>query len=131
MKRFFILAVISSLAITACGRTEEASDSGSGSARGRYAGVGVFDAGRLWSKMIVPTTQQDDSSARLSDDEHVIVVVDSQTGEVRQCGDHSGYCIGVSPWGTKDGATPLLPAKLSAHSEDLDAAEMEANTEKR
>jgi hypothetical protein len=32
------------------------------------------------------------------DDQAIIVVVDSATGEIRSCGDLSGYCIGQNPW---------------------------------
>jgi len=59
---------------------------------------------------------KDAQQARISDDEHVIVVIDSQTGEVRQCGDHSGYCVAMAPWKRAD----TLPMKLTAHAEDLE-----------
>lgn len=85
---------------------------------GRYAGIGTFDAGRLWAEMAA-TAPTDPAAARLEDDEHVIVVVDSHTGEVRQCGDHSGFCVSMNPW--SGGAPAAAPVKLRKHAADLDA----------
>lgn len=84
--------------------------------QGRYAGIGVFDAGRLWAQMSGAASATDPAAAGIADDEHVIVVLDSHTGEVRQCGDHSGYCVAMSPW---SGSPPRLPAKLAKHAADL------------
>ena len=85
---------------------------------GRFAGIGVFDVGRLWSEMAVPGTQKDPAPATIRDDEHIIVVVDSHTGEVRQCGDHSGYCVAMNPW-TGTGGQNVLPVKLTKHAADI------------
>ncbi len=87
-------------------------------ARGRFAGIGVYEAGRVWQQMTVPDPK-DPAMAKLADDEHVIVVVDSRTGEVRQCGDHSGYCVAMNPWA---GSPPTgLPTRLRKHAADLDS----------
>ena len=93
--------------------------------RGRYAGIGTYDAGRLWQQIVAPDPK-DPAAAKLADDEHVIVVLDSHTGEVRQCGDHSGYCVAMNPWSTGSAAAPV---KLVKHAADLDA-EAEASTNK-
>lgn len=95
--------------------------------QGRFAGIGVFDAGRLWAEMTASTSKADAALARIEDDEHVIVVLDSHTGEVRQCGDHSGYCVAMNPWSGK-GAQNILPVKLTKHASDL-AAEDRANAD--
>ncbi|MEO6360922.1 MAG: hypothetical protein ABIO43_10160 [Sphingomicrobium sp.] len=58
--------------------------------------------------------------AKLEDDENVIVVIDSQTGEVRQCGDHSGFCVTMTPWAAQ-GPRTAAPVKLKKHAADLDA----------
>lgn len=87
---------------------------------GRYSGIGVFDAGRLWAEMSGPGSKADAATARLADDEHIIVVLDSHTGEVRQCGDHSGYCVAMNPW-TRTGPQTTLPVKLAKHASDLAA----------
>lgn len=67
----------------------------------------------------------DTALAKLQDDEHVIVVIDSHTGEVRQCGDHSGYCVSMNPWGGQASGA-MLPVKLSKHAADLDAEDQAA-----
>ena len=85
---------------------------------GRYAGIGVFQTGRLWSQIAGQPDAKDPALARLADDEHIIVVLDSHSGEVRQCGDHSGYCVAMNPW---QGAGVALPLKVRRHLEDLDA----------
>lgn len=87
---------------------------------GRYAGIGVFDAGTLWARADIGQRKGDAAAANLSDDEHIIVVVDSDTGEVRECGDHSGACFAMNPWTTAI-AGRQLPARLTAHMADLQA----------
>jgi hypothetical protein len=49
--------------------------------------------------------------------------VDSQTGEIRQCGNLSGHCIRMNPWEARQSP----PARVVEHQADLDrAAEEEA-----
>ena len=88
--------------------------------RGRYSGIGIYEAGRLWSQAKVDPATQMAGKAGLADDEHVIVVVDSRTGEVRQCGDHSGVCVAMNPWSGGRSATKL-PVELTKNAADLDA----------
>ena len=85
---------------------------------GRYAGIGTFDAGRLWQEMKGAAKLRDKPAAQLADDEHVIVVLDSHTGEIRECGDHSGFCVTMNPWavGARPAATPVT---LNRHAADL------------
>jgi hypothetical protein len=99
---------------------------------GRFSGIGVFEAGRLWELMAVPSppdAKKDPAAATLQDDEHVIVVVDTHTGEVRQCGDHSGFCVAMNPW-TGTGPQNMLPAKMVKHEADL-IAEQEAENKRQ
>lgn len=106
------------LLLAGCNQSPTAAASGPKSS-GRFAGIGVFETGRLWREMERSDSPKDRALATLQDDEHVIVVLDSHTGEIRQCGDHSGYCIAMNPWA---GASPRnsLPAKLARHAADLD-----------
>jgi hypothetical protein len=60
----------------------------------------------------------DSSRSRIADDEHVVVLVDTVSGEVRQCGDHSGVCVAMNPWTSK---APALPASLAEHAAELEA----------
>lgn len=96
---------------------------------GRYAGIGTFEAGRLWQEAKDGPASKDSSAARLADDEHVIVVLDSHTGEVRQCGDHSGFCVAMNPW-QASAVTTVTPVKLSKHAADLDAEEKRSGSGK-
>jgi hypothetical protein len=89
---------------------------------GRYAGVGVYDAGHLWHAIENAPEPADSDAARVTDDEHVIVVVDSHSGEIRQCGDHSGYCVTINPW-TNSGHVPGLPSRLGAHGAEREPAD--------
>lgn len=92
---------------------------------GRYAGIGVFAPGNLWSRMALPKTKAVPQAATTADDEHIIVVVDSDTGEVRQCGDHSGYCTAMNPWTKAIAPQQHAPVTLTAHAADV-AREAEA-----
>ena len=70
---------ITACLLSACNQEPAASSAGPRSA-GRYAGIGTFDAGRLWHQMKGPPNSRDSAAAKLADDEHVIVVLDSHTG---------------------------------------------------
>ncbi len=83
---------------------------------GRYAGIGTYPADRLWSRIAAADKPADAAAATVEDDGQIIVVVDSHTGEIRQCGNLSGYCIGMHPWA---GATRAAPARLTAHAVDV------------
>ena len=85
--------------------------------QGRYSGVGIYEAGELWRKILGAANPQDPETAKIADDEHVIVVVDTRTGEIRQCGDHSGYCIAITPWAANR-QVGIAPSKLAAHGAD-------------
>jgi len=93
-------------------------------ASGRYAGIGTYNTGRLWGEIADTEASRDPAAANLKDDEHVIVLIDSHTGEVRQCGDYSGVCVTMNPW-TEQGSRSAAPVKLNKHAADL-AAEDEA-----
>lgn len=79
---------------------------------GHYAGVGVYSPGDPWRRLTgdQPAAQ---GAARTSDDQAVFVVVDSNTGEIRSCGDLSGYCIGMNPWAKPLAAGHTIPAALA------------------
>jgi hypothetical protein len=88
--------------------------------QGRYAGIGTYNAGRLWGQMAGIEAPSESVAAKLEDDEHIIVVVDSHTGEVRQCGDYSGVCVAMNPWAGQ-GSRSATPVKLKKHVADLAA----------
>lgn len=117
MRALSMLALALTTALSACGQPIGVSSPGDKNP-GRYTGIGVVSAGRMWSQRAITTPVSDPAAATLADDEHIIVVVDTHTGEVRQCGDQSGICVTMNPW---SGAPPAgLPAKLKRHATDLD-----------
>lgn len=128
MRKMIAIASAFCVCLSACHRAPDATANGSRNP-GRYAGIGVFDAGRLWAETSRPNAKADPAAARLDDDEHIIVVLDSHTGEVRQCGDHSGYCVAMNPW-TRTGPETMLPVKLEKHASDLVAEEHSNATSK-
>lgn len=85
---------------------------------GRYVGIGIYAPGNLWQRMTqaAPQTGASPDAARLSDDDQVIVVVDSDTGEIRQCGNLSGYCVGMNPWAKALTSQQQAPLNLTAHA---------------
>jgi hypothetical protein len=86
---------------------------------GRYAGIGVYAVGPLWQKITGGAAPGDKAKATTSDDDYVIVVVDSDSGEIRECGNLTGFCIGMNPW-TKGLLGPQkTPVSVSEHSADL------------
>lgn len=115
---------LAGIVLAGCNQQDAASPAGPKSP-GRYAGIGTFEAGRLWRQMSGAPTSKDAADASLADDEHVIVVLDSHTGEIRQCGDHSGFCVAMKPWAT---AATVAPTKLVKHAAELDAEEARSAT---
>jgi hypothetical protein len=86
---------------------------------GRYAGIGLYEADPVWSLVNTPDKSRDKSVATTADDQTIIVVVDGETGEVRQCGNMSGYCVGMNPWTGPLGKERTAPARLSKHLSEL------------
>ena len=87
---------------------------------GRYSGIGLYGAGDMWQRLVTASRSRDAAAATLRDDEVVIVVVDSRTGEVRQCGNVSGYCIGSNPWAAPLGREQALPVSLTESRASVD-----------
>jgi len=119
MKRSLILV----LGLTSCLAACDQGPSSPGAGRkdqGRYSGIGIYEAGRLWAQTKGAPAATANDTARLEDDEHVIVIVDTHSGEVRQCGDHSGICVAMKPWSN---GNPLFaaPVRLEKHASELDA----------
>ena len=119
LTRSIMLTILPPL-LSACGQMPNAGVSESAK-HGRYSGIGLYAPGKLWSE-IAPAdgeAKRDPALARRADDEQIIVVVDSRTGEVRECGNYSGYCVSIPPWARiVDGA----PVKLNKHADEVEAA---------
>jgi len=106
-----ILAVV---ALAGCQRAGDAPPGPGAGADSRYLGVGVYSPGRMWAQIERPQGQLAAGAATLRDDEQVIVVVDSKTGEVRQCGNLSGFCVTNNPWAGTASPAPAALAKPAA-----------------
>ena len=125
--RIWVGVALVALALCGCKKnpsTEATADwSGlfSSKPHGRYAGVGIYSPGTAWAKMISAARSKDAPTAQLVDDGAVIVMVDSATGEVRGCGDMTGYCVGMNPWKAPLATGQIAPVSLSDHVKSTDA----------
>ena len=95
MRRMAITAA-AMLMLASCHKPTPANERGL-YGHGRFAGIGVFDVGPMWAAIAGLKSPQDAATANIADDQHIIVVVDSFTGEVRECGDMSGVCAALNP----------------------------------
>ena len=86
---------------------------------GRYQGIGIYPADPLWPNLVANEANKDQARALRADDGQIIVVVDTQTGEVRQCGNLSGYCVAMRPWSGPLGADRSAPVSLSKHAGEV------------
>ncbi|THD80734.1 MAG: hypothetical protein E7812_06645 [Phenylobacterium sp.] len=118
MKLAPLVGLLVAVALTGC---QKAADSGgAGAGHGRYVGIGHFSPGRMWTQVVRRAAGQNPAVAKPADDEQVIIVLDSATGEVRQCGNLSGACIGMNPWGKPLATEEGAPVAVAKHVEQLD-----------
>lgn len=82
---------------------------------GRYVGIGIYNPGTQWTKIVGADAPNVTPKARTIDDQAIIVVEDSDTGEIRACGDLTGYCIGMNPWAHALSSSQNLPVSLTEH----------------
>ncbi|HEY3811760.1 MAG TPA: hypothetical protein VGL66_00920 [Caulobacteraceae bacterium] len=88
-------ALVAAVALGGCHKISESLHGGQ-HAKGRYLGVGIYTPSDPWRRL--QDAQQPNKASKTANDQAVIVVVDSNTGELRACGDLSGYCVGMNPW---------------------------------
>jgi hypothetical protein len=127
MRRYLIAAmVVLAFGASACrkaGAADAASDAvcdpaGRAGPTG-YVGVGIYTPSVSWQRLVeasAPTSEQaapNPALARKIDDQVVIVVQNSRTGDIRACGDMTGYCVGMNPWAKPPGQ--LTPVSLTDH----------------
>jgi len=123
MRGYVVAAlVVLALGASAC-RKAPAADAESDAARepdpaGRagptgYVGVGIYTPNVAWQRLVEASPQPNPALARKVDDQVVIVVQNSRTGDIRACGDMTGYCVGMNPWAKRPGQ--LTPVSLTDH----------------
>ena len=122
MRAMLGLLAVTGLTLGGCQKTSEAGPTMVSSSRGRFVAVGTYAPGQVWAHLARPKPAEaaDPAVARLDDDEQIIVVMDSATGELRQCGNLSGHCLAFNPW-SKDASNQGAPATLLKHARDLNA----------
>lgn len=119
MRLGIVAGVVAVFLLAGCDRQgEEAFGSAS---RGRYVGIGHFAPGQMWTQIVRAAQPAQDGRARPADDEQLIVVMDSQTGEVRQCGNLTGFCTGLNPWAKAPAAGAVAPVAVSKHADQIEA----------
>jgi hypothetical protein len=116
--RIIALAFIAAISLGGCQKSADGL-LGNVSHHDRYIGVGTYPAGSMWSQMVVVHSSEDAAVAKLADDEQVVVVVDSKTGELRQCGNMTGYCVSMNPWAKPLTSTQTAPIRLAKHADEL------------
>lgn len=107
------LLVLAVLMVAGCNMRPIAGEPGHG--HGRYAGVGIYQPAEPWTRIVAAQQAKETPAAKTIDDQAIIVMVDSTTGEVRSCGDLSGYCIGMNPWKTSLLGSQSAPVNLTEH----------------
>ena len=117
MRTAFAAMVTAACLLAGCGKPDQGAFGATH--QGRYAGVGHFAPGPMWSQVVRADAQGDPAAARTDDDEQVIIVIDSTTGELRQCGNLSGYCVGMNPWSKPLASKQTTPLHLAKHSDQL------------
>jgi hypothetical protein len=115
------------LALAALSACKKADADISPAARGRFVGVGIFQPGSPWAHLATVPATSDPAAAKLADDQAIIVVTDSTTGEIRACGDLSGYCVGMNPWRAGLTNRQLSPVRLTRHAKTPELDEAAAN----
>jgi len=129
MKLWIVAAAIGALSLAGCQKPGETPPSSMGGfhSKGRYFGVGLYPAGRMWEQVVSAEAAKNPAAAQPKDDEQVIVVLDSATGELRQCGNLSGACIAMNPWSKPLVASHQAPVLVGKHAGDLDRENDEAD----
>ena len=125
MKHSFSMSLVLGLLIVGCNRpADPTADAGSTTlfAPDRFHGVGLYAPQQQWSHLVDAHSSKDERRAKPIDDQIIIVTEDSRTGEVRACGDLTGYCVGMNPWNTPLTGPRRAPVDVTQHVQDMSAA---------
>jgi len=123
MKTSYLGVVLAiGLALGGCRKAESLTGDDTMPHHGRYTGIGIYPADKMWSQIAGADKPKDKALATTADDQNVIVVVDGETGEIRQCGNLSGYCVGMNPWSHALAGKQNAPLGLDKHVADIEGA---------
>ncbi len=130
MKVWIVASAVAALGLGGCRKAGErpADMLGAGHGKGRYFGVGLYPAGRMWEQVVSADASKDPGASQPKDDDQIVVVLDSATGELRQCGNISGTCIAMNPWSKPLAASHQAPVLVRKHADQLDEAIAKPNT---
>jgi len=127
MKFWIAAGVIAALGLGGCQKKAEtpagtASTSRAPHGKGRYIGVGIYAPSQMWEQIVVADADapKDPAAALPAEDDEIIVVLDSNTGDLRQCGNLSGACIVMNPWAKPVAISHAAPVLLGKHAAQLD-----------
>jgi hypothetical protein len=123
MKALYLgVVLIVAVALGGCHKVSSWTDDDTKPRHGRYTGIGIYPADPMWSRIAGADKPKDKAAATTADDQDVIVVVDGETGEIRQCGNLSGYCVGMNPWSRALAGKQNAPLGLDKHAADIEDA---------
>lgn len=112
--KFFVIGAATLIAASLCGCSRLPLPS-SHPLHGRYVGIGIYNPNAQWTQMVGADAPKETPAARTIDDQAIIVVEDSETGDIRACGDLTGYCIGMNPWKKALASSQSVPINLTEH----------------
>src|ERR1700761_8677283 len=115
MKTLSLATAAVALCLSSCNKPWAADAGDGGSAHGRFFGVGIYPVDRMWSQIGGLEASKSPTASHLKDDHEVIVVVDTRTGELRQCGNMSGFCVGMNPWSRPLTQAQSMPLGVLKH----------------
>jgi hypothetical protein len=119
---YLSVILVAGLTLSGCHKASFWTEDDTKPHHGRYTGIGIYSADSMWSHIAGADKPKDEAVATTADDQNIIVVVDGETGEIRQCGNVSGYCVGMNPWNHALGGKQTAPLGLDKHAAELNAA---------
>ena len=133
MKALSLAVLATALCLSACERpapaaaATDAFGSIGSDGHARFSGAGIYPTSRMWEQIVGVEASKSPAASRLKDDSQIIVVVDTRTGEIRQCGNMSGVCVGMNPWSKPLTPAQSAPVPVLKHEEDFQREADEAN----
>jgi hypothetical protein len=124
-------AVLASLCLVACIKHPAERAGANPAHHGRYVGIGIYGPGVPWTRMVAAQKAKQTPAAVPIDDQAILVVTDSDTGEIRACGDLTGYCIGMNPWNKALVPSQIAPISLTEHVKPPEADAAPAASSRR